>query len=126
MKIRISKKWWSHYVREQPGNTQADKETAAERIWSGLGRKWAEGMRKAKGQWLDVETEFLFDSQFNVKDIRVMVSHIDGIKFGPEFKSLDDFKDVVQKRYDKDWPGSEAKCAVLCSYIKSGFIKVEG
>ena len=125
MQIRISKGWWSHYVRGQSGSTQADKETSAERIWSGPGRNWAKGMMKAQGQWLAVETKFLFEEQFNVKSMRVMTKHIDGIRFSPEFTGIDEFEKAVRARYAKDWPGSKVKCRVLRSYIRSGFITVE-
>ncbi len=82
-------------------------------------------MNNAKEQWLDVETKYLFEEQFNVKTMRVMTKHIDGIKFGPEFKDIEDFEKAVKVRYAKDWPGSQVKCRVLRSYIKSGFITVE-
>ena len=81
MQIKISKDWWTHYVREQYGKTQAEKETTAEHVWSGPGRKWAKGMVNSKGQWLDVEAEHLFQDQFNTENMRVMVKHIDAIKF---------------------------------------------
>lgn len=124
MQIKISKDWWQHYVREQCGKTQAEKESRAEHIWSSPGRKWAKGMVESQGQWLDVETKFLFEEQFNTKNMRVMVKHIDGIKFSPEFQGIDEFEKAVKARYAKDWPGSVTKCKVLRAYIKSGFIKV--
>ena len=124
MKVRVSKDWWNHYVREQYGKTQAEKEARAENIWSSPGRGWAETMQESKGQWLDVETEFIFEDQFNTKTARVMAKHIDAIQFTPEYANLEEYQVAVQKRYDKDWPGSIVKCAVLSHYIKEGFIKV--
>lgn len=125
MKIRISKDWWTHYVRRQPGKTQAEKECHAERIFSSPGRNWGKGMNAIKGNWIEVETEFLFEDQFNISnpDLRVYAKDIDGIDFSPEFDNLDEYRQAVQKRYNKDWPGSKVTCSVLAHYIKQGFIK---
>jgi hypothetical protein len=124
MRVKIDEKWWNSYVREQIGKTNAEKSSRAERIFSSPGRKWANRMNEKKGKWLDVETEFLFEDQFNTGHIRVMVKHIDGIDFKPEFENIDEFQAAVQERYNKDWPGSKVDLRVLRSYIKSGFIKV--
>ncbi len=127
MQIKISKDWWANYIREQPGKTQAEKESMAEHVafLNSPARPWYETMQKSKDQWLDVETDFIFEDQFNTETARVMVKHIDGINFSPEFSNLDDYKKAVQKRYDKDWPGRTVKCAILTHYIKQNFIKDE-
>lgn len=126
MEIRISQNWWSSYVRRQPGKTQAEKECHAECTFSSPGKNWGKGMGSIKGNWVEVETEFLFEDQFNISnpDLRVYAQDIDGIKFSPEFVNLDEYQKAVQKRYDKDWPGSKVSCNLLRHYIKKGFIEV--
>lgn len=127
MKIRVDKKWWNHYVRGQAGKTQSEKESRAECIFSSPGRSWAKGMGAAGGEWLEVETKYVFSDAFNACKLDGGLMHVDAkfidrIDFAPEFKDLDDFQAAVQKRYAKDWPGSKVQCRVLRSYMKSGFI----
>jgi len=124
MRIRVSKDWWKHYVRGQPGKTQAEKESAAERIFSSPGRNWAKSMGESSGKWLDVETDYLFSDQFNTETLRVDAKLIDAIDFSPEFSGITAFQAAVQERYDRDWPGRVAQCRVLRYYIKQGFIEV--
>ena len=125
MRIRISKDWWSHYVRGQFGKTQAEKEARAEVILEGPGRSWALSMGEAAGAWLDVETDYLFEDQFNTESLRVNVKYIDAIDFSPEFANVDEFQAAVAARYSEAWPGRVVKCSVLRSYIKSGLIEVK-
>ena len=52
-----------------------------------LAAKWAEGMNKVAGTWVEVDTKFLFSNQFNTVDgvgtdqgLRVMASDVEAIK----------------------------------------------
>jgi len=41
---------------------------------------WAETMNLTRGQWVEVNTEFLFKDQFNTYDVRVMLRYVDAIE----------------------------------------------
>lgn len=125
MRCRVSTDWEKLFIADQPGKTWAAKKAAAEPLFfmNSPARPWIDAMREASGKWLEVETEFLFSDQFNVEGIRLDARYIDAIDFGPEFSGVDEFLDAVQKRYDKDWPGSDVrKENVLLSHLKHGLI----
>lgn len=67
-------------------------------------KPWENAMNAMRGQWVDVETEYLFANQFNVASVRVSLGDIDGIRFID--CTFQDFQEAVLKRYEKDWPGS--------------------
>jgi len=126
VRIRISKNWGERYIQKQPGNTWAEKITHADRALNGACVKWGKGMEQSAGKWVEVETKYLFDDQFNVAEpnLRVDFQMIDAINFGPEFEGIDEWEAAVQERYDKDWPGSKLEYHVIRSHIKNGFITV--
>ena len=123
MKIHIVKHYWSRHVQQQPGKTQAEKESRAEptAALGSPGRAWHETMTKTQGQWIEVETEFLFEDQFNTETARVDCAYIDAIDFSPEFANVEDFLAAVQTRYNKDWPGRKIR-QVLANHITIGNI----
>ena len=126
MRVRIAKNWWERYVSSQIGRTWAEKLCHAERAVHGNCAKWAEGMRAASGKWVEVETEYLFEDQFNIAkpSVRLELRLIDAIDFGPEFKHVGEFEAAVKKRYEKDWPGREATCHALRHYILHELVEV--
>lgn len=101
---------------------------------------WFAFMDFAAGKWVEVETDYLFDDQFNVGDppgfvppadrdprttgARVALRFVDAIDFAPEFKGPEDYLQVAAKRRNADWgdgvvPGSrELINRIACGVLK--------
>jgi hypothetical protein len=123
MRIKITEHYWARHVSSMPGKTGAEKEAMAEpTAYKGSpSRPWHDTMTAIQGQWVEVETEFLFEDQFNTDTARGECRYIDAIDFSPEFGDVEEFLEAVQKRYDKDWPGRKVS-RVLANHIKIGNI----
>lgn len=112
MKIRIAKDWRHRWIMSFGGKTWAEKLCAAEEAERRVCGAWCEGMEAIAGHFVPVDTEFLFENQFNTPDgtgtvdgMRVMALEIDAVDFSPEFAGVDGFLEAVAKRYARDWPG---------------------
>jgi len=102
---------------------------------------WFAFMDFAAGKWVEVETDYLFDDQFNVGDppgfvppadrdprttgARVALRFVDAIDFAPEFSGPEDYLQEVQKRYDIHWPGGPPVSRELINRLQSGVLKDE-
>ena len=66
--------------------------------------EFLEKIEKFQGQWLTVETEFLFEDQFNVVEgnLRIMHDIVEDIDF--EEMTYDEWRQKVVERYAIDWP----------------------
>jgi hypothetical protein len=78
--------------------------------WSRETRRWRnEIIRPHCGEWVPVDTEFVFDDQFNIdigpKGARIHARLLDGIRFGM-FETLERYERAVQDRYALAWPGA--------------------
>ena len=114
MRIRVAKDWRYRWTMSFDGKTMAEKKSTAavaERLVCG---EWCKGMDAVAGQFVPVDTEFLFENQFNTPDgigskngLRVMAREIDAVDFSPEFEDVDEFMEAVAERYSRDWPGME-------------------
>jgi hypothetical protein len=69
---------------------------------------WRDKLKEIEGKWVTVETQYLFENQFNIVEgnLRVYANQVDGIDW-EEIGSFDNFKRLVTERYAKDWPGQK-------------------
>lgn len=79
------------------------------------------------GQWVEVDTEWLFTHSFNaIMDNNgvydVQQEFVKAVDLEPEFSSIDEWIAAVQKRYDKDWPGTD--CTKEMSFWKDREIRI--
>ena len=52
---------------------------------------YRKALQALAGQWIEVETQFLFQDQFNTKDLRIMASHVE------------DIQDDIRENFIYDW-----------------------
>jgi len=111
MRIKIKADWLAYHIQAQDGSTWAEKRSAAERTADkdSPSRPWYDKMQSTAGTWVQVNKKHLFEDQFNTDTARVGCYYIEAIDFSPQFKNADEFLAAVQKNYDKNWAGREAK-----------------
>lgn len=66
-------------------------------------------MRPYAGKTIEIETEHLFEDQFNAAEpnARIMWTYVEKLILEPEFKNAQELIDAVQKQYDVKWPGTK-------------------
>ena len=79
-------------------------------------KPWADTMNRMRGQWVDVETEYLFPDQFNVAQARVPLRHVVGIRFID--CTFEQFERAVLERYNLDWPGTQDEVAKKLKHLR--------
>lgn len=103
MKILITDKMDDVYS-SMGGSTRAEQKSNWDRVSIG----YKDALLEAMGKWVEVETEHLFEDQFNTAKARFWgLWIIKDIDFAPEFKDKEEFLAAVQKQYDVKWPGSK-------------------
>jgi len=109
MRIRIAPNFLYRYQLSFRAGTMAENISLAKAYTreGAAAKPWFDTMMAAAGTWMEVETEHLFEDQFNTESARVDSRYLDGIDFSPEFPDVQAFLEAVQRRYDVDWPGSK-------------------
>lgn len=121
MKIKIVDNVREALILHQSGKTFAEKEQRYEG-WGPKPQFEYEGkMRDHQGDWMEVDTQYLFDLAFNGIHKSGGLMHVDhtlvtAVDISPEFKTLDEWIAAVQKRYDKDWPGRKVEPSMRARY----------
>lgn len=90
----------------------------AESGWTKSERHYRNLIRDYQGQWLVVETEYVFDDQFNILEpsIRLQASLCDGVDFEHEeegsrsYDGLQNYVEHVAAQYARKWPGCVQNC----------------
>ncbi len=101
MKILITDSWDDVYS-SMGGSTRAEQKVSWERAFPA----YKVSLTEAMGQWVEVETDHLFEDQFNTKNARFGgLWIIKDIDFAPEFKNKEEYIAAVQKQYNEKWPG---------------------
>lgn len=69
---------------------------------------WRDTLSQFTGKWVTVETQHLFEDQFNIVEgnLRIDAKYLDDIDF-EEIGDFEAFKSLVTERYAKDWPGNK-------------------
>lgn len=98
-----------------PGKTMAEKKTA----YYNSHWQWREALEKSMGEWVEVETDHLFEDQFNTADARFQgLWIIKAVDLSPEFKDREEFIAAVQKQYDEKWPGHKVNRYFIDKWTK--------
>lgn len=103
-----------------PGNTYAEKKSYADSLYNEVNKAWLTIILAHAGKWMEVDADFLFTHSFNAVDsdskilIDVPQNFVDAVIYNLPFSSIPEWVDEVQKRYDREWPGTA--CATQMSY----------
>lgn len=102
MKILITSSMDDVYSSMRSNCTRSEQKAA----WDRCNPEYKKTLLECMGKWVDVETEHLFEDQFNTKHARfVGLWIVKDINFSPEFKNKDEYLAALQKQYDEKWPG---------------------
>ena len=128
MKIKITKRFENVYINRFSGKTKEQQRAKAEPYFRkhSLASDWMNNMREIQGNWVKVNTKFIFENSFNVGELDSSTSlgseYVTEIDFSPEFKNVDEFLMKIQKKYDRDWPERRVS-RILSKKIKNNTIK---
>lgn len=82
--------------------------------WTSQQRSYRDKLRPFQGEWLVVDTEYVFSDQFNIREpsVRLMARLCDGLDLNHEeegsksFLSVEALENHVRAHYARSWPGS--------------------
>ena len=83
-------------------------------IFAGIGYRVMEGP--------EVETDYLFDDQFNTRNARVYLRNIDAVDFG-DMKDIDGYDAAVDRSRQKAGYGPHSGTRILRYFIENGFVE---
>lgn len=123
MKILLKPDLMETAILNCSGKTRAEKLSLFNYLY-GIGghfKQYWDVLIGYEGQWVEVDTTYLFTQSFNaildtngIFDIQQNI--VADVDLSPEFNSIDEWIEAVQKRYDKDWPGTDVKHRMLFWY----------